>query len=64
MEVLREYRPHVVFHAAAYKHVPLMEEINAWEAIANNVLGTHVARRAAAASRRAERSCSSRPTRR
>jgi FlaA1/EpsC-like NDP-sugar epimerase len=40
--VLREYRPHVVFHAAAYKHVPLMEEVNAWEAIQNNVLGTHV----------------------
>jgi FlaA1/EpsC-like NDP-sugar epimerase/UDP-N-acetylmuramyl pentapeptide phosphotransferase/UDP-N-acetylglucosamine-1-phosphate transferase len=40
--VLREYRPHVVFHAAAYKHVPLMEEVNTWEAIQNNVLGTHV----------------------
>jgi FlaA1/EpsC-like NDP-sugar epimerase/UDP-N-acetylmuramyl pentapeptide phosphotransferase/UDP-N-acetylglucosamine-1-phosphate transferase len=40
--ILREYRPHVVFHAAAYKHVPLMEEVNAWEAIQNNVLGTHV----------------------
>jgi FlaA1/EpsC-like NDP-sugar epimerase/UDP-N-acetylmuramyl pentapeptide phosphotransferase/UDP-N-acetylglucosamine-1-phosphate transferase len=40
--VLREYRPHVVFHAAAYKHVPLMEEVNAWEAIQNNVLGTYV----------------------
>src|SRR5262249_36299172 len=47
--LLREYRPHVVFHAAAYKHVPLMEEVNAWEAIQNNVLGTHVL--AAAASR-------------
>jgi FlaA1/EpsC-like NDP-sugar epimerase len=40
--LLREYRPHVVFHAAAYKHVPLMEEVNTWEAIQNNVLGTHV----------------------
>jgi FlaA1/EpsC-like NDP-sugar epimerase len=34
------YRPSVVFHAAAYKHVPLMEEINAWQAVRNNVLGT------------------------
>jgi FlaA1/EpsC-like NDP-sugar epimerase len=40
--ILREYRPHVVFHAAAYKHVPLMEEVNSWEAIQNNVLGTYI----------------------
>jgi FlaA1/EpsC-like NDP-sugar epimerase len=40
-QVLREYRPTVLFHAAAYKHVPLMEEENAWEAVQNNVLGTH-----------------------
>jgi FlaA1/EpsC-like NDP-sugar epimerase len=39
-EALAEYRPGIVFHAAAYKHVPLMEEGNAWEAIQNNVLGT------------------------
>lgn len=35
-----EYRPAVVFHAAAYKHVPLMEKQNAWQAVRNNVLGT------------------------
>lgn len=33
-------RPSVVFHAAAYKHVPLMEGENAWQAIRNNVLGS------------------------
>ncbi len=39
-EALTAHRPEIVFHAAAYKHVPLMEEGNAWEAIQNNVLGT------------------------
>lgn len=38
-EVFRELRPDVVFHAAAHKHVPLMEE-NPCEAVKNNVLGT------------------------
>ena len=39
--ILRQYRPAVVFHAAAYKHVPLMEYGNVWEALNNNVLGTY-----------------------
>jgi FlaA1/EpsC-like NDP-sugar epimerase len=39
-EVMDKYRPTVVFHAAAYKHVPLMEQRNAWQAVRNNVLGT------------------------
>ncbi|MCA8487528.1 polysaccharide biosynthesis protein [Burkholderia multivorans] len=39
--VFSRYTPHIVFHAAAYKHVPLMEELNAWQAVRNNVLGTY-----------------------
>ncbi|HEY7482753.1 MAG TPA: nucleoside-diphosphate sugar epimerase/dehydratase [Gemmatimonadales bacterium] len=37
--IFERYRPYAVFHAAAHKHVPLMEE-NVAEAISNNVLGT------------------------
>ena len=44
------YRPQVVFHAAAYKHVPLMEDENAWMALQNNTLGTWHAATAAAES--------------
>ena len=43
------HRPQVVFHAAAYKHVPLMEQYEACEAIQNNVLGTLLVAEAAIA---------------
>lgn len=41
-KILAQYMPKVVFHAAAYKHVPLMEIENVSEALNNNVLGTYI----------------------
>ncbi|RYY89613.1 MAG: polysaccharide biosynthesis protein, partial [Comamonadaceae bacterium] len=49
LAIARRHRPTVVFHAAAYKHVPLMEQDNAIEALRTNVLGTLHAAQAAAA---------------
>jgi FlaA1/EpsC-like NDP-sugar epimerase len=46
-QVFERYRPSVVFHAAAYKHVPLMEA-NPLESVRNNVLATQVAAEVAA----------------
>ncbi|KRC73476.1 multidrug MFS transporter [Achromobacter sp. Root83] len=40
-EIFSKWHPDLVFHAAAYKHVPLMEIGNAWQAVRNNVLGTY-----------------------
>jgi FlaA1/EpsC-like NDP-sugar epimerase len=45
-EVMRTYKPDVVFHAAAYKHVPLVER-NPWQSVYSNIAGTDTVARAA-----------------
>ena len=50
-ETLAREKPDVIFHAAAYKHVPLMEEMNCWQAVRNNAYGTWVLARGAVAAK-------------
>ena len=46
-EIFANEQPVIVFHAAAYKHVPLMESVNAWQAVRTNALGTLTVAKAA-----------------